>query len=63
MRMGDLDEASHIATQFGPAAKALGEAVEKDREAAIDAIRKALREYATTAGVIVPSSAWIVAAA
>ncbi|MEX2525403.1 MAG: class I SAM-dependent methyltransferase [Gammaproteobacteria bacterium] len=62
MQMGNLDEAGHMATQLGPAAKVIQEADEKEQQAAVAAIKKALREYETRGGVIVPSAAWIATA-
>lgn len=62
MHMGNLDEAGHMATQIGPAAKVIQESSDKDREAALAAIKNALREYETPAGVIIPSAAWIAVA-
>lgn len=62
MHMGNLDEAGHMATQIGPAAQPLKDAPEAQREAAIAAIREALREFEAAGQVVVPSAGWIVAA-
>lgn len=62
MQMGNLDDAGHMATQLGPAAKVIQEAPDEDREAAVAAIKEALREYQTPSGVVIPSAAWIAAA-
>ena len=62
MHMGNLDEATHLVTQIGPAARAMAEATEADRAAALVAIRSALQEFATPAGVVIPGACWIASA-
>jgi SAM-dependent methyltransferase len=62
MDMGSLDDACYLATQLGPAARALEEATDGRREAAAAAIRKALQRYATAAGVSIPGACWIATA-
>ncbi len=51
-----------MATQLGPAAKVIQEADEKEREAAVAAIKAALTPYHSADGVVAPSAAWIVTA-
>lgn len=58
--MGSLEEAVYLATQLGPAARALEEAAEGERTAALEAIRGALQEYDTPEGVVIPGAGWIV---
>jgi SAM-dependent methyltransferase len=60
--MGSLDEAGHMATRMGPAAKSIEEASAQERAAAVQAIRQALRDYELEGGVILPSASWIAAA-
>lgn len=63
MPLGSLDEAGHMATQIGPAAKAIEEAADGERADAVQAIEEALRDYQTDEGVVmVPSASWIVTA-
>lgn len=59
MDMGSLDDACFLATQLGPAARALEDAAEAGREAAVTAIRKALQGYETATGVSLPGACWI----
>jgi SAM-dependent methyltransferase len=60
--MGSLEEAVYLTTQMGPAARALEEAEEVERVATLEAIRGALQEFETPAGVVMPCAAWIVSA-
>lgn len=62
MHMGSLEHACHMATRVGPAARALGEAAEDKRETAVAAIRSALKEFESPAGVVIPSASWIASA-
>jgi SAM-dependent methyltransferase len=62
IQMGGLDEACHLVTQTGPAARLLAEAAEADRKAALAAIRTALREFETAVGVEVPGACWVASA-
>ena len=62
MQLGSLEEAGHMATQIGPAAKPIQEVADGDRAAAIKHIEKALQAYDTPQGVVVPGACWVVTA-
>lgn len=62
MNLGDMEEAIYMATQIGPAAKALEEATEEKRTAAVKTLQALLKKYETSEGVCVPGACWLVAA-
>lgn len=62
IEMGSLDDAVYLTTQMGPASRALEGAAEDLRETAIAAIRQALQEYETDAGVVMTGACWIASA-
>lgn len=62
MNMGGLDHACYLVTQTGPAGRALAEAGEADRAKALAAIRSALQEFTTSAGVVIPGACWVASA-
>lgn len=62
MEMGSLDDAIYMATQTGPASRALADAPEDLRERAIASIREAFQEHETDAGVVLPAACWIATA-
>lgn len=62
MHMGSLEHACHMVTQMGPAARLLAEAAETERKAALAAIRSALQDFASPAGVVMSSASWVASA-
>ena len=62
MNLGDMDEAVYMASQIGPAARAIGDATEEKRTAAENAIQKMLDQYQTADGVILSGACWMVSA-
>lgn len=62
MNLGHMKEAVYMATQIGPAAKALAEATEEERTAATKALQVLLKKYETSRGVCIPGACWLVTA-
>ncbi len=61
----DLDDAIEFALALGPAGEVMrlaGDEAEKQRPAVIAALKRALTPYATSDGVVMPSSTWFVTA-
>jgi hypothetical protein len=59
---GTLEDAVIQSSSMGPAKRALGDQSENIRAAAVESIRRALKPYASTAGVKLAAAVWLVAA-
>lgn len=59
---GTLEDAVRHSSEMGPAKRALADQPENIRAAAVESIRRALKRYATAAGVKMPAAVWLVAA-
>ena len=59
---GSIEDAVLQASETGPASRALADQAEDLRAAAVGSIRRALKPYATPAGVKLPAAVWLVAA-
>ncbi|MEM8767527.1 MAG: hypothetical protein AAGE43_08800, partial [Pseudomonadota bacterium] len=55
-----VDDAMYLQGRIGPLARALAELDEKTAGAAKDAVRQALTEHHTEAGIVLGSATWIV---
>src|SRR5262249_6287152 len=61
----DIDDAIEFALQLGPAGEIMrlaGAEAEKQKPQIIGALRDALKEFETSKGILVPSSAWFATA-
>jgi SAM-dependent methyltransferase len=59
---GTLEDAALESSAMGPTKRALADQSDVVRAAALEAIRRALEPYASTAGVNLPAAVWLVAA-
>ncbi|MBE7246777.1 MAG: SAM-dependent methyltransferase, partial [Actinomycetospora chiangmaiensis] len=59
---GDLDAATDLASNIGPAARALNAAEPARRPAATEAIREALARFDAAHGIVMPARIWVVTA-
>jgi SAM-dependent methyltransferase len=60
--LGSIDRAVKLMSGLGPAARFLAEASKSDRAQAIDELRLSLSDYATSDGLKLPASTWVVSA-
>jgi len=58
----DVEEALDFLLEVGPASRALAEATEEEKQAAMGSLRHALREHEGEAGVELEAAAWLVSA-
>lgn len=58
----DVEEALDFLLEVGPASRALAEATEEEKQAAMRSLRHALQEHEGEAGVELEAAAWLVSA-
>jgi hypothetical protein len=62
LNLGPLEGAVRFLTTMGATAKPMADAPEALRARAVDAVRRAIADAETAAGVVLPSATWIVSA-
>ncbi len=62
INLGSMSEALSFLSEMGPAAAKLLDATDPQRAAGVSAMKKALGQYQTPAGIITPSAGWLVTA-
>ena len=62
LNLGQLDEATHLMTQLGPAGRPFLEASKNNQEIALDLIRQALSKSDSGQNVVLPAACWLIQA-